>query len=341
MIDKDFLTYFKSKNYSIVDNQPILNDDPSLLFVNSSIAVFKEGLKDGLKITPTANVQDCFRANFKSPWLFYFKMLGLVSSLKLGSSVFSDIIDFLRNKLINSTIKIIVNNDDDDLISIAANVLGPENVITISKCQGYFSTRWKYGESYPILGRGVTFAVLCDSSDPSAKIGVNYYIPLGNYIVVENYLNQAKYVEVGIGLELLESTINDTIIYDIEYLSNYNQKAKQLQTSPFNYVKHVSAIEFLISQGVSLGHKSHGYILKKIIRSFVDCLVQEHGIETGFSLAKRISKSHPLFNNSTIQYIRHIENIKQKGHKMNFKNFDLEKLKSTYGVNEVYLEFIK
>lgn len=319
-IDSIFL-FYKDKEYKLSPNASLkLTKDPSLLFINSSMAVYKELLKSGTSIPDHFNVQDSFRTNneFDNPnFLMSFKMLGNIGMRSSASKFISDIIMLLNQVArINVNDLYIVTPINENLIDLSEKALHNSNIIKIydTKSAPHFSFFWKYGKGYPIIGEGLTFVYNdpflepCDENCSVLCQKCKKYTQLGNLILITNTENLVEYVEVGIGVERLLSIKYGSDIFSLPGIKSCSDKImKYYEITEKNskiLINLYMAIYTLISQNILPSGKKHGYVLKKLIKILTDKLIEIFNI--------RISLENPSdeilrYNDDLVKMIHELD----------------------------------
>ena len=287
-----FEEFIIKRGYKFEESYPIITNDPTVMFMNATVTPYKDKMIKGEYLKATALVQDCFRAKFDSEFLLYFKMLGMVSEISYLEKIFRDIIDYL-DEFVGISIDelvMVVHEEDRDLIETWKKIINKEESIfyinKLTKNNHKYKTRWKYGNGFPITGRGVTITY---NNKRKVKCGekcnelcnCDKYLPIGNVIIVENSVNIKKYVEVGFGIEFMKALkINGDIFKIKEFSDVIEQIGKigfDLKTSQkiFNYQR---GIDRILGEKIIPYNKKHGYVLRKTIRKVVDLSIEKFGL---------------------------------------------------------------
>lgn len=291
-IEEAYVRFYRERGYRIYDNQPILSkDDPTLLFVNSTIALFKEAINDGEYIPDTAQVQDCFRANgdLDNPsMMLNFKMIGNVAMIDSINKLLNDFISFLIDicNIPSEHIYGVIKEDDLDLIQAWKESPLAHNLETIKDGEALqYSTRWTYGEGYHFTGRGLT--IVCEnpliqtcSSGCSIKCSCEKYLQLGNLIIVESEENMDKYLDLGFGLERIAAYHFKNDTYSLPAYKLLISEFAKIGIEPAQSKKLTNLIRGafkLAAAGVVPANKKEGYILKSIIRHLTNELIYING----------------------------------------------------------------
>jgi alanyl-tRNA synthetase len=293
-VEAAYVKFYKERGYRIYGNKPILSkDDPTLLLVNSTIALFKDAINNREFIPDTAQVQDCFRANgdLDNPaMMLYFKMVGNVAMIDSIDKVLNDFISFLTDicKIPSERIYGVIREDDTDLQRAWKTSPLRENLEKVSVGEALqYSTRWTYGEGYNFTGRGLT--IVCDNpSIPSCgshcdiKCPCDKYLQLGNLIIVESEEHENKYLDLGFGLERIAAYQSNNETYQLpefQVLINELIGIGLGEAESKKIINLVRGAFKLIDVGVVPANKKEGYILKSIIRHLANELICHGGKE--------------------------------------------------------------
>lgn len=297
---KRFYDYYAAKGYRLFDNQPLLvENDPTLLFVNSTIAPFKHGMMNGEEIPNTAQIQDCFRSNSTVESLIplFFRMIGHVSMRGSLRKIMDDLIEFFNQVCGIATIQLygVIHQSDKELQDAWTWSALKENMVLINGDTRKYSTRWKYGDGFGLSGRGMTIVfrseqlnACSEQCDPHCNCGK--YVGLGNVIVVKSEQGDKEYIDTGFGLERLIACkyFNDPFkipehqiqLRKLNEIGFNNDGAKKV----FNLMRGIFK---LIEQGVVPYNKKESYVLKAIIRKLI--------IELSVFMNKDFSKVEAMY----------------------------------------------
>lgn len=313
-LTQSYIKYYTKKNYQIHENVPLSSlDDPTLFFVNSTIAVFKENIKNNEFILDTAQVQDCFRSNgnVDDPSLsLFFKMIGNVAMIESITTILNDFISFLIEigQVSLKYIYGIISENDHDLQALWRSTLLTNNMVLIpdNKSDDY-PTRWAYGKGYEFTGRGLTF--VCDNPtipkcSPKCNIFCNCskYLAIGNLIIVESNLHQNKYIDLGCGLERIASYKYKNDLYLLPEMKNLVEKLINLGFNDISAKKIINlmrGIFKLIAEKVHPSNKKEGYILKSLIKYLINEII--------LLTSKDIDLINTIYN-SIFQIMKHFDN---------------------------------
>jgi alanyl-tRNA synthetase len=362
-----FYDFHSDKHYKIMENQPLLiKDDPTLLFVNSTVALFKNTMKNSEHIEDTALIQGCFRnnSNMKSLIPVYFRMFGHVGMRSSLSKITTNLIELLTNvfHIPSSQLYGVIWHEDKDLEGNWLNFGTRQNIVlqndsSITK----YSTRWTYGKDFPLKGRGMTIVYhdqtqqLCEGEKCDVFCECNRYISLGNIILIQNETTGKEYVETGFGLERVLSIEHDADVFKIPSLRRKLNKLQELGLDSYSsklLFNIMHGIIVLIEEKVVPGNKKENYILRALIRSLANELTTINKKSEIFNVKIEIRKifhslmSEDVFSEANFKVVeqevdRYLDLIKSSSRiaeKYIRKHSDLEKgmlkkkVMDTYGL---------
>ena len=372
-VESAYVNFYKERGYRIYENKPILSkEDPTLLLVNSTIALFKDAINNREFIPDTAHVQDCFRANgdLDNPaMMLYFKMVGNVAMVDSIDKVLNDFISFLTDicKIPSERIYGVIREDDTDLQRSweSSSLKGNLETISVGEALQY-STRWKYGKGYNFTGRGLT--IVCDNpSIQKCNAGCNItcpcekYLQLGNLIIVESEEHPIQYLDLGFGLERIAAYQSENETYNLPEFQVLISELEDMDIGAAESKKLINLVRGafkLIDVGVVPANKKEGYILKSIIRHLTNELICLGGKEFNnvndiyHSVYKVLegfdTEINPNNNESIVNEINKYINSLEKGinrakkyirkNKNGDKTLMKNKLTSTYGMPAFLIE---
>ncbi|PEF38678.1 alanine--tRNA ligase-related protein [Bacillus wiedmannii] len=313
-LTQSYINYYTKKHYQIQENINLSSlDDPTLFFVNSNIAVFKEFIKNNKFIPDTAQVQDCFRSNGNvddSSLLLSFKMIGNVAMIESINTILNDFISFLIEigQVPSKYIYGVISENDQDLQALWQSTILTKNMVLITDNEfDDYPTRWTYGKGYEFTGRGLTF--VCDNPDvPKCSLKCNIfcncskYLAVGNLIIVESKLHQNKYVDLGCGLERIASYKYKNELYLLPEMKDLVEKITNLGFNDISAKKIINlmrGIFKLIAEEVYPSNKKEGYILKSLIKYLINEII--------LLTSKDINLINNIYN-SIFQIMKHSDN---------------------------------
>lgn len=285
---KEFIEIFKKKGYTLAPNYPLLTQDKTLLFVNSTIVPFKDLMQNDELFDKTVHVQDCFRNKMSGEWLYFFKMLGLTGVKKDLSLMFEDIVLFIQDyfEIPLRQIEAVINKDDKELIDLWQEINPNGETILIEGDNEKYKTRWQYGKDYHLIGKGLTLTyndVNTQKCSPqcNALCTCSKYLPMGNVIVVSNTYSKNQYVDIGFGLEFMHGLNHKG---DLFYIDEFRTQVAKIQLLGFGISNSrkifnlFRSIIVLLEQGCQPSSKKAGYVLRQLIRKYVNVLYEAGGV---------------------------------------------------------------
>lgn len=301
---KKYIDAFKVRHYNIIRNKDIKTNDPSLLFLNSSMAIFKDDMSKGKYIKKTVCVQDCLRNNNELTSLKYFRMLGIIASSAYLDEAGKILFDFLFNDvgIDKKYLYCVAHKDDLVFRDFWCRYGNKDNFILTDENDEQYSTRWTYGKNFEITGKGLTLVYnnpLIEKCSDKCTIycGCKKYVQFGNIIIANH--NDVGYLDFGLGLERLLSCryLND--IYKIPEIKEYirvcvdNKYSLQDSYAIYNLIHSIHKI---LSSGIRYGNKKEGYVLKSITRQITDIISDYVGSYGEVVICDRIFDLYHRYN---------------------------------------------
>jgi hypothetical protein len=162
----------------------------------------------------------------------------------------------------------VADQDDCDLIEIANAMTGPRRVETQRGNTDAYWTRWEFGYGQALSGRGLT---IVHAKADSARVS------LGNVIILSHPTSGRSYFDIGFGVERLGSvfcggdewaaTTEGHCFADIIALGFDADQTRVI-------ANHILGAKRMIEAGVRPGAKGAAYLLRKLVRSAVDLVVE-------------------------------------------------------------------
>lgn len=305
-----FLTYFASKQHTIVPSSPLVPaNDPTLLFTNAGMVQFKEtflGIEQR-QYSKATTCQRCVRAGGKHNDLenvgytarhhTFFEMLG---NFSFGDYFKTEAIHFAWEFLTQilqlppEKLWITVYEKDDEAADIWLNQLKVDKN-RFSRC-GESSNFWMMGDTGPC---GPCSEIFYDHGEqvPGGPPGSpdedgDRYIEIWNLVFMQ-YNRDAQgqltplpkpSVDTGMGLERLAAVLQGVHSnYEIDLFQRLLQAVAQLagindltNNSLRVIADHIRACSFLIVDGIVPSNEGRGYVLRRIIRRAI-----RHGHKLG------------------------------------------------------------
>ena len=296
-IRKVFLDYFEKHGHKIVPSASLIPNDPTLLFINSGVAVWKDVLR-GERQAPAsrvADVQKCIRAGGKHNDLddvgfdnrhhTFFEMLG---NWSFGDYFKEEAIvmswDLLTNvlKLDPNRIVVTTHITDDEATAIWKKVAG-KDAIRLDK-----DNWWSAGDTGPCgpctemhydMGADLPGGLPGSADEDGGR-----YVELWNDVFMQ-YDRDAngnltelpkRNVDTGAGLERWAAVLQGKRDnYDTDLFQNLmsaiadvtHVKQDASNTPSFKVIAdHLRAVGFAIADGVIPSNTDRGYVIRRILR---------------------------------------------------------------------------
>ncbi|WP_107084792.1 hypothetical protein [Streptomyces virginiae] len=264
-----FVKILREKGYKETPRYPIYPGDQSVLFMNATITPLKPEMNSGILSGKTCQMQRCFRATGEKPYLFGFSMVGAVVEYAHLPSAFQDCIEAvlgMAKGLKITDLVSVIDQRDGDLIA-ASRKAGIRAILRTEKDVRFpgYGTRWKYGDDCRLTGRGLTLV----SHD-------NLDFHLGNVIVVEGPVQ--NYVEIAFGVEVLQSLEFGFDLYELPELKQIQRIFSSLgfdESAAKDLTNLERGISWLVRDGVTVGNRGAGYILRKFTRKYVELISRD------------------------------------------------------------------
>ncbi len=263
-VSEKFLDFYEKEGFDVVKNSDLLiPNDPTLLFANSTMCRYKDIIREqtipgnGIAIDQlclrSKNLDKYFdgESDLTSPTLF--RMVGTIVSAEMGMSILATTKEFLAKELSITNERLYIKTSSNCCPELNEIIeTNDMNVLYDTEDQKYYN--WKYGED-KVVGSGVTFSLMQSN---------NKLTDIGNFIA---FISNGEVIgyETAFGLERLISSSegrNKFFYYDICDVIEYRDDK--------NFRKILGALTCaveLINQGVIIGAKKQGYILRKYIQA--------------------------------------------------------------------------
>lgn len=254
---------------------PLLNPDSTVLLVNAGITPFKPAMLAGEPMDSTAIVQPCLRTYWKGSGRFAFDMLTIVGArpdLDRAARLAMELLTGIGFAM--EDITSVADENDPDVISVAEAMTGRGRVKKQRGNNGTYWTRWEFGHGEALSGRGLTLVHTGDSAR---------HISLGNVIIVSHLPSGRSYFDIGFGVERLGSVFfgGDEWAPTAEYRRFPEVMALGFSTDQVRAIaNHIVAARRMINAGAAPGPKGAAYLLRKLIRSAVDMVIEAAPVDT-------------------------------------------------------------
>jgi alanyl-tRNA synthetase len=329
-VKNSFLNQLKYDDFSLqVNNGLGVQNDETLLFANSTMSTHKaEIISDSLPDNGLAISQKCLRMRSLAHFLdrssdfgfnSYFTMVGMLFGGESSRDILNQTLTFLTSQ--GFDIRRLFIKTSSDCKNVNKSIVGfsEERIIQDSESESYY--KWAYGIE-GVVGEGITFAYLFPDGS---------YKDLGNIIcVVDEVSGKIKAWESGFGVETLIAVRDGKDLFETHPIWDVlqyerNPDLKKVADSV------VSVIE-IIREGVLIGPKKQGYILKKFLNVIyyinkdlhldLGKVVREYCVHMKYDNGEKVAET-------IISYLEQIESSKQKNLEA-FKKF----LKSNESLTE-------
>ena len=298
-IRQAFLSFFESKNHSVVASSSLVpGDDPTLLFTNAGMVQFKDVFtgRDVRPYTRATSSQRCVRAGGKHNDLenvgytarhhTFFEMLG---NFSFGDYFKREAItyawEFLTGELglPPERLWITVHISDDEAAAIWIDDIGIDPARLSRLDEDNF---WQMGDTGPC---GPCSEIFYDHGPDvpggppgSADDDLDRYIEIWNLVFMQ-YQRSADgtleplpkpSIDTGMGLERIAAVMQGVHNnYDIDLFANLIRGAAKvvgcddLSNNSLRVIAdHIRSCAFLITDGVLPSNEGRGYVLRRIIR---------------------------------------------------------------------------
>lgn len=324
-----FLRVLRIRGYAQTPPVPVTECGPGLTFVNATVTPFKPLLVSGAPLGKTCQQQACVRATGESPWLFSFSMVGALTDGAFLDDVCGDITDAILAAmpwLGPDGLYALIDSRDADLVNAMELVARSVGIRLAPMTNSRTGTRWRYGDQFPLRGRGLTFVFRhprppcgdrCD-----ADCGCGRWQGFGNIIIVDG--PDATYVEAGIGIESMRSTAYGGQLYRLAEVRQ-GCAALEAQGYPPSAASEIFNLrrvaDLLLADGVRPGSKGGGYILRRFALRLADSARRDRNGDweadvrrvcgagrlgdTVIDEVRRRERSHASRRAAAIAYLRH------------------------------------
>jgi len=291
-LEETFVDSMRQRGYQISKPAPLLTDDPTILLINSSMAPFKQDLLKGSSLPPTVIVQPCFRDRDAEDYLYSFHMLGLIADLFHAEKLVQDFMDFLLSVGFGKqSLHLVLDSEDHDLLLTCKSQFPEAAIHSVKGNEAKYKTRWQFGQS-ELIGRGVTVASCLRLG--ATDLMSSDYVPLGNVIFLTNQRTGSSYVELGFGLECIQSHFFGGKIFQIPFYKDQVDSLKNICSTPKRLLKDLLAYESLDSAGIVPSAKKAGFLCRKFQKVIYEqlsdspCTDPFHEIERVTSVARSV-----------------------------------------------------
>lgn len=307
-IREKFLTFFKERNHSILEDSSLVpQDDPTLLFTNAGMVQFKRVFmgEEKREYTRAATSQRCVRAGGKHNDLenvgytarhhTFFEMLG---NFSFGDYFKEEAIqmawEFLTVDLAlpKEKLWISVFEDDDEAFSLWEKIedLPKGRIVRLGEADNF----WAMGDTGPCgpcseihIDQGPEAG--CGSPDCKMGCDCDRYLELWNLVFMQFYRDETgkmtplpkPSIDTGMGLERIAAVVQGKLTnYDSDLFTPIINSIANLCSTPYGENKrsdtamkviadHCRATAFLVADGMLPSNEGRGYVLRRIMRRAV------------------------------------------------------------------------
>jgi len=295
------LEFHSNRGYRVFEPAPLVSNDPTVMFVNATITPFKSHFSSST-IQPEnyALVQGCLRVGGASEleivgvnpyYLTFFEMFGsgtFNTTHEKATAYLLELLAVLRIE--KERLYFTVPIDERFHEALRQNGVEKTRIFQLTENK-YFWQEWKFGVPGPV-GHGLTVVF---TRSPKKVESVEQlvgdqdrYVELLNLIHIHSQsLPDGELVpisnpgfDLGVGVERLAAVLQGCDSYHIDTVLPLVQAAKSfLQEQKKRKVNeavarvcadHFRAIYTLLAQGLMPSNKGHGYVLRKLMRRFLE-----------------------------------------------------------------------
>lgn len=292
--------FHRSRGYKIFEPIPLVSIDPTVMFVNATITPFKSHFSDNtIKPENYALIQGCLRMGGASelevvgvnPYYFtFFEMFGsgMFNTTHKKATIY--LLSLLATLGIDEGhLYFTVPTNDNFHEALRQNGIEEARIFQLTENK-HFWQEWKFGVPGPV-GHGLT-VVFARSSEKVKSVeqlagDQDQYVELLNLIYVHSQsLPDGELVpisnpgfDLGVGIERLAAVLQRCDSYRIDTMLPLVRTAKTFLLEQGEEADdavaricadHFRAIYALLAQGLVPSNKGHGYVLRKLIRRFLE-----------------------------------------------------------------------
>lgn len=296
------LKFHKDRGYRLFESFPLIPNDPTVMFVNATITPFKSWFADN-SIRPEnyALIQKCLRMGGASdldsvginPYYFtFFEMFGSGTFRITHDEAVSYLLELLTVFGIEKKQLYFTIPDSEKFhAALIKNEVEDTKIFRLTE-NGYFWQEWKFGVPGP-LGHGLT--VIFSRYSEKVKLieqltsDQDQFVELLNLIHVHSQsLPDGEIVpianpgfDLGVGIERLAAVLQrcdayhiDAVLPLVQTIKDYlsDQKGKADDNVARICTDHFRAIYVLLAEKLTPSNKSHGYVLRKLMRRFIETI---------------------------------------------------------------------
>lgn len=299
-IKRLLLSFHSERGYRIFDSFPMLANDPTVMFINATITPFKNWFTNA-KIAPCnfALVQKCFRAGvpigvngagFNPSIQTFFEMFGTGTFGINHATAVSYLLDIMNVLGIEKEkLYFTIPPNDDFRKGLEANGISSYRVYTIES-NDVFWCDWKFGKQGP-RGNGLTVIYSAKNRNVSKVEQLlsddSNFVELLNLIHIYGQEAQDGSIipaanpgfEIGMGIGRAASILQECDGYQIDNVRPLVETiTKYFSIQGYEVSDVISKVCtdylrgtcMLLNEGILPSNKGAGYVLRKIIRRFME-----------------------------------------------------------------------
>jgi len=378
-VNRLLLDYHRARQFKIYGSFPLISDDPSLIFTNSTITPFKSLFLSKDRPHNYALVQQCLRVGggagdpslaLHSPnYSSFFEMF--------GSGLFgydhNEAVEYFVGMLTHvgisfNNLHFTVPKNSPFHGALLGLGVEPAQIYPIEE-NGNFWHAWRFGKN-GLLGSGVTAVYVPSGSNVQSVQNLaalpDVNIEIGNLIHIYGRENDGRIeaipnegFEVGMGSARLAIILERKSLWELpSFIEVLNAVADSLAKllggqADFGLVRlvtdHLRTISVLIMSEVKPGNKREEFVLRKMIRTYSEHIWLEAGqIKSSAPVVRNfIEIFMPLVTNRVVEVIdaeeTQFRKVLDKGAEVIQKNSNLDpaQLMSTYGIRPQLMPLLK
>ena len=316
------LEFHKERDYRLFESFPLVSVDPTVMFVNATITPFKSWFTDGsMHPDNYALIQGCLRMGGASelnvvgsnPYYFtFFEMFGSGTFHTTHDKAVSYLLELLAVFGIEKKhLYFTIPTSKEFYEALKSNGVEEAQIFQLTE-NDYFWQEWKFGVPGPV-GHGLT-TIFSRSSEEAESVeqltdDQDRYVELLNLIHVHSQsLPDGGLVpianpgfDLGVGIERLAAVLQGCDSYRVDTIFPLVQTVKgflsEQREEPKDAIARICADHFraicvLLAQGLLPSNKGHGYVLRKLMRRFLETVWSSLGKPTPTNkLIQRLSNA--------------------------------------------------
>lgn len=374
-IKASLLDFHKKMGYTIFESFPLISDDSTVLFTNAAITPFKEFFADPF-ISPLnyALIQKCVRVGGASELekiginahcLTFFEMFGSGLFTNNAEQAVAYLLQLLNSiGITQERLYFTIPIEGDFDAALARNGI-PKSRIFLLTDNGAFWQKWQFGDP-GLIGHGLTTIVSRVAqkarsieqliAQPEEFIELLNLIYIHAQTLADGSISSIPHpgFDLGVGIERLSAVLQGVNSYEIDTVEPLVQVTSKFLSSKVRIsnkattricADHLRTIAMLLGEGLMPSNKKQGYVLRKLIRRFLETIwisvghiVTTEPLIIDFISILRSQGNETIIASNVIQSIREEESalkaVIQKSKSVLYKQpeISLHKLRDTYGL---------